>query len=394
MPPLPILFVSHGAALGGSPISCYNLMSRLNRKDFTPVFVSREQGPILERVRAAGIPCYVVSKKGFLGLGYIFQFLGIIKKEKIKLMHLNTLTSYYKYPALAAKLRRLPVVWFVREDPESKRGKRLFPWICRLADVIVPVSCDTRDKMFPQGAPPQVKVVHNGIDLDEFRPQASNFLRRRFNIPAGLKLVGTVTSLEERKGVEYLLRAVPLIKRQYPDFRLIVIGEDRSRSKVYLRKLERIIQEENIFQEVILAGTLEDIPAAMNSLDIFVLPTLWEGLARTILEAMACGKPVVATHAGGNPEQVENGVNGLLVSPKSPSALAEAITRLLQNDAQRLQMGRAGRLKAEAEFSLSKNVGEIEAIYRIEAACGSLKDGPSLSQSLLKQRKEDIKREG
>ncbi len=362
MPPLPILFVSHGAALGGSPISCYNLMSRLNREEFTPVFVSREQGPILERVRAAGIPYYVVSKKGVLGLGYIFQFLGIIKREKIKLMHLNTLTSYYKYPALAAKLCRLPIVWFVRENPESKRGKRLFPWICRLADVIVPVSYDTRDKMFPQGAP-RVKVVHNGIDLDEFRPQTNDFLRQRFHIPPELKLLGTVTSLEERKGVEYLLRAVPMIKRQFPDFRLIVIGEDRSRSKGYLHKMEQIIQEENISQEVILSGALEDIPAAMNSLDIFVLPTLWEGLARTILEAMACGKPVVATHAGGNPEQVENGVNGLLVSPKSPSALAEAIIKLLKNDAQNLQMGQAGRLKAEAEFSLGKNVGEMERIY-------------------------------
>ncbi|MBI5788219.1 MAG: glycosyltransferase family 4 protein [Candidatus Schekmanbacteria bacterium] len=363
MPVSKILFVSHGAALGGSPISCYNLMKNLNRDKFTPVFVSGEQGPILERALSLGITSYVIDKKGWLGLGYIGGFYKILKKERIDLLHLNTLTSYYKYPALAAKLCGIPIVWLVREDPESKRGKRLFPWIKRLADIIVTVSYDTRDKMFPQAIPPNVRVVHNGIDLQEFRPRPNDFLRRKFNISAQVKLVGTISSLEERKGVEYLLRAVPLIKKHCTDFRLMVIGEDRSRRQNYLHKMQQIIEEEGIGPDVILTGALENIPAVMNSLDIFVLPSLWEGLARTLLEALACGKPIVATKAGGNPEQVENGVNGFLTPLKDPTGLAEAIISLLVNDEQRLKFGKAARKKAEGEFDLNNNVAQIENIY-------------------------------
>ncbi len=364
MAPAPVLFVSHGAALGGSPISCYNLIKGIDKKEFRPVFVSREEGPVLERVRRLGIPCYVVGKKGFMGLGYVYQFVKIIRKEKIKLIHLNTLTSYYKYPAMTAKPCGLPVVWFVREDPESKRGKRLFPWICRLADVIVPVSYDTKAKMFPKGAPAKVQVVHNGVDLNKFQPRPNDFLRQKFNIPQNIKLVGTITSLEERKAVEFLLLAVPIIKKQYADFKLIVIGEDRSRSKNYLSEMKQIIKEEKIGEDVILAGAMEDIPTAMNSLDIFALPTLWEGLARTILEAIACGKAVVATKTGGNPEQVQDGLNGLLVPTEDSTAMANAIVTLLKNDSQRNQMGRAGRIKAQKEFSIEKNIAAIESIYR------------------------------
>lgn len=361
--PTPILFVSHGAALGGSPISCYNLMTQLDRQQFTPIFVCREEGPILQRIRSAGITSYIVKDKGFWGLYYINQFLRIIKKENIGIVHLNTLTSYYKYPALAAKLARLPIVWFVREDPESKRGKRLFPWIRRLADVIVPVSYDTRDKMFPGGNYIKVKVVHNGIDLHEFRPLPNNVLHNKFNIPGHAKLVGTITSLEERKGVEYLLRAVPIVKQRCSNFRIIIIGEDRTQSKNYLAKMKQIIQEEGIEKDVILTGPMHDIPTIMNSLDIFVLPTLWEGLARTILEALACAKPIVATRVGGNPEQIDDGINGLLVPPKNPEKLAEAIIQLLQDSKKRLKMGQASRLKAKSDFSIKRNIEETEKIY-------------------------------
>ena len=364
MAPVPILFVSHGAALGGSPISCYKLMANLSRDEFSPVFASREQGPVLERVRAAGIPCHLISRKGLLGLGYIFRFLRLIRREKVGLVHLNTLTSYYKYPALAARLCRVPIVWFVREDPESKRGRRLFPWIRRLADVIVTVSYDTREKMFSGKAPANAKVVHNGVDLQEFSPEPNRCLHEQFKLSPQLKLVGTVSSLEERKGVEFLLRAVSIIKRRNENFRLIIVGEDRSRDKSYLGKMRRIIEEEDISRLVILAGPRPDVARLMNGLDVFVLPTLWEGLARTILEAMACGLPVVATRVGGNPEQVRHDFNGLLVPPGDPQALAEAIACLLEDDRKRSQMGRAGRLRAEREFSLPGHVREVEKIYR------------------------------
>ncbi len=143
-----ILIVSHGSALGGSPISALNIGRFIDKKEFNPIFVFGEDGPIVKLAKEEGFIVYTIKKRGFLSIPMIFNFINIIKKEKIHLIHLNTLTSYYKYPAIAAKLLKRKIVWFVRENPVEKRCVKLSKYINNYSDKIVTVSYDTANHMY------------------------------------------------------------------------------------------------------------------------------------------------------------------------------------------------------------------------------------------------------
>ncbi|MFH0924202.1 MAG: glycosyltransferase family 4 protein [bacterium] len=361
--PQKIMFVSHGTALGGSPISCLKLIKGIDKNIFTPIFAYREYGSVVDLIKKEGVISYEVGQKGFLGLAYILHFYKIMTKEKVALVHLNTLTSYYKYAAIAAYLKKLPIVWFIREDPQAKRCRKLKFWIKNLATKIVPVSYDISNNLPFTPKNGNVKVIHNGVDLDEFQPKDSQFLKKLYSLPENERLAGTIASLEERKGIEYLIRAIPSVKEEVQGFKVIITGEDRTSKKKYLQKLQELVIELGCERDIIFTGALTNINEVLNSLDIFILPTLWEGLARTILEAMACAKPVIATNAGGNRELIIDGDNGLLIPLQSSEAISKAIICLLKDDHLRHEMGKKARSRAEREFSVQRYVRGVEELY-------------------------------
>ncbi len=356
-----ILFVSHSASLTGAPISCLNLIERLP-EGYSAVFATRESGPLIERIAARDIPSYVVTDKGPLGLGYIKTFTEIIRRERIDLVHLNTLTPFSKYAAIAATATGRPVVWFIRENPFISRSRRLRPWLRKLATRIVFVDLCTMNGLFDGHPPANAETVHNGVDLDAFSPAPSDYLHKRFEIPEGAPVVGYVGQITERKGVEHLVRAMPGILGPHPDARLVLVG-GHTPEEGYLETVESSILELSLGSNVHLTGPLDDVRPALRGIDIVALPSLEERCSRALIEALAAAKPAVATNVGGNPEVVEHGHNGLLVEPSSPAALQEAITRLLDNPALRASMGRNGRLKAEREFDVVRNAKRIIKIY-------------------------------
>ena len=142
--------------------------------------------------------------------------------------------------------------------------------------------------------------------------------------------------------------------------RLVIVGDGPVRPQV-----EALVDELGLREVVWLAGERSDVPALMQGMDVFVLPSLAEGISNTVLEAMASGLPVIASDVGGNPELVDAGVTGFLVPPADTEAWADAMRRLATGDAA-ARMGQAARLRVEQEFSLDRMVGQYQALYETQ----------------------------
>jgi glycosyltransferase involved in cell wall biosynthesis len=171
-------------------------------------------------------------------------------------------------------------------------------------------------------------------------------------------LVGVVGRLEPQKGHAYLFEAWPSIVAEFPDARLLVVGDGSLRPRLQARA-----QELGVAGSVLFAGFRADIPRVLDAIDVLALPSLYEGMPLTAIEASAMGRPVVATAVDGTPEVVVEGETGLLVSPGDPAGLANALCRLLGDPAGRARLGRAGRARAMDLFDQRQQVRRTQELY-------------------------------
>ncbi|MDZ7651165.1 MAG: glycosyltransferase [Burkholderiaceae bacterium] len=206
--------------------------------------------------------------------------------------------------------------------------------------------------------------ICNGVDIERFQPLAGG----RTAISGSpfddhsFCLVGTVGRLQTVKDQTNLVRALAYAIGKSAGgrarLRLAIVGDGPQRAEV-----EAVIAATGMEPYVWLAGARDDIPSVVRGLDIFALPSLAEGISNTILEAMACGLPVVATRVGGNPDLVHDGQTGLLVPPADPRALGEALLALLHEPAARRRLGQTARTVCERSFSLERMVADYAAVY-------------------------------
>ena len=194
--------------------------------------------------------------------------------------------------------------------------------------------------------PARAVTVHEGIDLERVDAAPPANLHAELWLPHHAPIVGNVAALVPHKGQRHLIEAAAIVVQQVPDARFVIAGEGELRPA-----LERQIKERHLEKHVFLAGFRPDVLSLHKAFDIFVMSSVTEGLGTSLLDAMACGKPIVATTAGGMPEVVVDGETGLLVPPRDHEAMAAAIVRLLKDDALRRQMGEAGAARACASAS-------------------------------------------
>jgi glycosyltransferase involved in cell wall biosynthesis len=197
-----------------------------------------------------------------------------------------------------------------------------------------------------------VDVIPYGVDLDRFRPQERN---ARDDL-----VVGSVGRLSPEKGLKYLLQAMAAVTRQEPRTRLILAGDGPDR-----RSLERLATRLHLVDRVEFTGELphEQVPQTLARMDVFAMPSTWEGFGVAALEAAAMDLPVVASNVHGIPDVVEDSVTGILIPPKDVDALSGAILRLLRNPDERRRMGRAGRDMVAARYDWSANARQMAGLY-------------------------------
>jgi L-malate glycosyltransferase len=201
-------------------------------------------------------------------------------------------------------------------------------------------------------------VVHDGVELTRLDAAPEASIHEAFWLPHGAPVIANVGALVPHKGQRHLVEAAALVVRQLPDARFVIFGEGELRES-----LEKQIKAHGLDKHVLLAGFRADVLGLCKSVDLFVMSSITEGLGSAVLDAMACGKAVVSTTAGGLPEAVVDGETGVLVPPRDDGALAEAIVRLLGDDARRARFGEAGRRRVQEHFSADKMVAGVLDVY-------------------------------
>ena len=240
------------------------------------------------------------------------------------------------------------------------RGNALSRWKYRQVDLFVCASEAIRKMLVGDGIPDaRTATVHEGIDIGRVDAAPPARLHEEFWLPHEAPVVGNVAALVPHKGQRHLIDAAALVIRQVPDARFILAGEGELRGA-----LERQIKDLRLEKHVFLAGFRPDVLSVHKSFDIFVLSSVTEGLGTSLLDAMACSKPIVGTRAGGIPEVVKDGETGILVSPRDHEALASALVKLLKDPALRERLGAAGRVRVCERFSAERMVLDTLKAYR------------------------------
>lgn len=343
-----VLYTTPSAeARGGGQVSLLLLIERLDRARFRPVLLVPAEGAVADRARALGCAVRALELPPLRAFWRIpagvLALRRLLREESVSIVHAEQPRSVV-YAALARRGLGIPLIWHVR----SMLRDRLDPLLERAADRLILVALSLEARFSAAGRAKSV-VVRNGVDVDGPRP--------RVDAPAKPKLlIACVGRLEKDKGQRVLLDALELLRPRFPDAGLWLIGRDETGFGQELRpRAERL-------GGVDFLGHRDDARGLLARADVVAVPSFHEAFPRAVIEAMAEGKPVVASRVGGVPEAVEDGKTGFLVAPGDAEALAEALGRLLEDGALRERLGRAGRERA-ALFSTRAMVDAIQGVY-------------------------------
>jgi glycosyltransferase involved in cell wall biosynthesis len=358
-------------AIGGTERQVVNIGKGLDPSRFDLRFATLNKvGELLAEceARSWSIDEYKIRRLyGFGTMKKQIAFGKSLRRERTQILH-----SYGFYPNVfaipAARLAGVPVtIGSIRDigDTYTFWQHQVQKHCLRLADHIVVNAEAIKQDLLRRGYDPQrLSVIPNGIDCERFRlPGNGEAVRREWNIPPGVPVVGVLARLLRIKGQEVFLRAAALIASKNPHVRFAIVGGNNIDHE-YKEELKRLAQRLGLAERVVFTGFRVDVPDLLAALSVAVSSSLGlEGLSNSLLESMAAGIPVVATRVGGTPEIVEDGVSGLLVSSGDPEALAAAISRLLQDKPTARRLGESGRRRVFTQYSLEQAVASTERLY-------------------------------
>ena len=328
---------------GGAETMCENLTYALTELGHSVTVVSlyNERTPIARRMEAAGVKILYLDKKLGLDLSMVPKLMEIMKQEKPDVVHSHL--NVIKYAVAAAKLcgikRCVHTVHNVAAEEAENRQQKLISTVFFKLGWSIPValSPEVRRTIVEFYGLPEEKVpmICNGVDLNKCLPKTGYVLSE----PPVLLHVGRFNEQKNHKG---LLEAFCQVLKSHPDclLKLIGDGELEEETKQYAKGL-------GIQEKVLFLGSRSDIYPILNEADIFLLPSKFEGMPMTIIEAMGTGLPIVATAVGGVPDMLTHQESGLLVS-EQPEAVAEAVCTLLESEALRRTLGSAAKVRSEA----------------------------------------------
>jgi glycosyltransferase involved in cell wall biosynthesis len=333
--------------------------------------VAHPDGELRRRV-AEGLDLIPIAPRTEMDLSAAWKFSRVIKRLQPDVIHAHdphgvAMASLALSMGSAAANRStgsrqgasMPALVAARRVDFHLKGNSFSRWKYRQVDCFIAASEAIRQMLVADGVPAgRTVTVHEGIDVEHVAAAPVVNVHEAFWLPHGSPVVGNVAALVPHKGQRYLIDAAHLVVQQVPDARFVILGEGELREH-----LEKQVHEHHLEKHVLLPGFRTDVLGCIKSFDLFVMSSVTEGLGTSLLDAMACARPIVATRAGGIPEIVEDGVNGLLVPVRDPHALAEAIVRALKDVAARQQMGDAGLARVNERFTVERMVAETTTVY-------------------------------
>jgi len=363
---LRILHVISYMGRGGAEMGILKLISGLGGKFEQRICTTRGFDADFVRSSFSEEKMYVAGSSDLKLQFPLFRLAHIMRQYRPHIVHTRNWGAIEA--VVAAKLAGVPVVIHSEHGYEVDMfsglplRRRLFRRAAyALADSVFAVTRELRDFHARQAwiHTERMGVIYNGVDTQRFAPcgETRIAMRRELGLPEESFVVGTVGRLVPIKDHQTLLKAAALLSGSGIDVRVLLVGSGPQREKLQSRAIDALEGR------VCFAGDSNRVPEMLNAMDVFVLPSLGEGMSNTLLEAMACGLPVLATNVGGNPELIENNVNGCLFTPGDAEWLASKLKFLTRDPSLVHQLGTSARRRTIETFSLSRMLETYRSFY-------------------------------
>lgn len=354
-----VLHVETGMNLYGGALQVLYLIGGLMKREVINVLccpagsrIGAEAVGICNRVR-------FVPFSGELDLLFVGRLMRVIRSERPDIVHLHSRRGADTLGGVAASLSGVETVLSRRVDnPEHPSLARMK---YRLYDRVVTISNAIRDVLASEGVPPEkITCVHSAVDAEAYGAACDReWFAKEFELSPEARVVGMAAQFIERKGHRHLIQAAPDILKTFPETKFLLFGKGPLEDE-----MKALCRNTGVSGSVLFPGFRDDLQRIYPCLDLLVHPADMEGLGVSLLQAAASGVPIVAARAGGLPEVVRHGMNGLLAPPRDPGALAEAVKTLLADPARARSMGEAGRAIVEREFSIDTMVEGNLRVYQ------------------------------
>lgn len=359
MKPMTVIHVEAGMHLYGGALQVFYLMRGLQQQGVRNILVCPVGSAIATACQGVVDKVIEMPMAGDLDLGFIGRLRKVIGQERPDLVHLHSRRGADTLGGIAARLSGVKCVVSRRVDNPEARWLAKLKY--RLYHQVITISEGIRQVLLSEGVPARhVTCVHSAVDKDKFdRPCERAWFLSEFHLSDEARVLGVVAQLIPRKGHRYLLQVLPALCAEYPDLSVLILGKGPM-----LQELQQQVDSMGLASRVHFTGFRTDLERVLPCLYGVVHPAEMEGLGVSLLQAASAGVPIIGSRAGGIPEIVRDGENGLLIPPRDPEALKSAIQGLLADPALAERYGQAGKRIVAQEFSIDAMVRGNLAVYR------------------------------
>jgi glycosyltransferase involved in cell wall biosynthesis len=351
---LKILHIDPERNWGGGEAQVFGLLTYLAAQGHQNDLLTHPSGPLFARCQHLNVTTVPLKVRNDFDLRCVPRLRRLVKNENYDIVHLHTKRAHALSLWLPRSGKRPRWVVTRRMDyPEPKSWYTSYLYNQRV-DGVIAISRIIRDLLVSAGVEPgKIRLIHSGIDPQRYQRQPDEFSAGDTST-----VIGCLARLEERKGHRFLLQAAAFLKARGLKLKYRIAGKGPLRDE-----LEQLTDRLGLRNEVCFLGFVADTAEFLSTIDLLVMPSLFEGLGVAALEAMAAGKPVIATSTGGLVESVLDGVTGLLVPARDPAALTDAIAKLVRTPSLAGEMGRQGRQRVMQHFTLAQMAQGNESFY-------------------------------
>ena len=355
-----ILFINSITIYGGGELWMLTVMKELSARGYKVSLICKPEAEIIKHVDN-NIDVMPLRIAGDFDPVTISHLVKIYKKRKTDIVVANV-GKDIRLTGLAAKLvPGVSVIALHQVDREIKNNWRYRFTYNFLADMIVVNSNATKNTLLKSASwlkDEKIIVVYHGIDLGKHSAANTKDIRSEFGLSQQDLIIGFVGRLSVQKGIKYMLDAFRMVVEKLKNVHLIIVGTGELEGMV-----KDFIAKFNLEKRIHLLGFRNDIPDLLKTFDIFLLPSLWEGFGIVLIEAMASGKPIVATNASSIPEIVENGRNGILVTPENAEAISDALKKLISEPELRIKFVKEGLKIVQEKFTIDRMINDYKKIF-------------------------------
>jgi len=356
--------ITHDLAIGGLQQVVVNICRTIDRECFdVSVLCLRHLGSYVPDIEALGIKVMLIPQNQRTDYLSFLKVAKILREQKIDVIHTHNTQPFIDgtLGALISKVRTIVHTDHARDFPDKKRYMFAEWLMSQFAYRVVGVSDHTAWNLmhYEKISRKKIITIHNGVDGSRFNIYVDKQKKRtELGIMKDGPIIGLGVRLTKQKGIAYLLDAMKLVLMHFPDTTLVIAGDGPIEDD-----LKRKAAKLGLGRNVVFVGPRLDIPELLKLFDLYVLPSLWEGLPMVLLEAMAAGCPIVCTDVGGVSTAVKHEVNGLLVKPADIEALSAAIISLLSDKAKRECLAQNGLKRFQESFSAEIMTRKYEQLY-------------------------------